>query len=215
MAKGTCSVPGCTKPEKARGWCGMHHERQRRHGTLDNPRLSPEELFWAKVNKGDGTGCWLWTCALTRGYGSVGWKGRTRYAHLVAYELLVGPVPKGKELDHVKANGCTSTACVKAIADEFGPAHLEPVTKLENIRRAAAARNHCPRGHPYDMFDGSRRCRRCRLEQQRRNHRERKIRKEASSPTDEPGQDKPPRGGRGTHGAAGGSHRPRAYRPVC
>jgi hypothetical protein len=63
---------------------------------------------------------------------------RAAYAHRVAYELLVGPIPEGLTLDHVRDRGCTSTACVKAIADERGPAHLEPVTMEENVRRASA-----------------------------------------------------------------------------
>lgn len=32
MAKGTCSVDGCDRNERVRGWCNMHYERWRRHG---------------------------------------------------------------------------------------------------------------------------------------------------------------------------------------
>jgi hypothetical protein len=107
-----------------------------------------------------GPGCWLWTGATNdKGYGQV---RRVRdgrsvivYVHRLLYELLVGPIPEGHELDHIKANGCTSTACVKVLADEHGPAHLEPVTHAENQRRGdgASGRNarktHCDNGHEF------------------------------------------------------------------
>lgn len=79
-------------------------------------------------------GCWLFTGYLNKdGYGKirVGRRGdgtaKSMYAHVVCYEELVGPVPEGLELDHVKER-CTSRACCY-------PDHLEPVTHLENIRR--------------------------------------------------------------------------------
>jgi hypothetical protein len=107
--------------------------------------------FWEQVDK--TSGCWLWTGGKDKdGYG----KYRGTGAHRFACELLIGPIPKGMEPDHIKANGCTSNACVKAIADEHGPTHLEVVTRRENILRSdcPSARNarktHCKRGHPFD-----------------------------------------------------------------
>lgn len=96
------------------------------------------------------TGCWVWRGNLNEdGYGRlwqrVDGKRKLRYAHIVSYEFHVGPVPEGLELDHT----CRNHACIN-------PAHLEPVTHAENIRRgtspAAVARGaeHCPQGHPYD-----------------------------------------------------------------
>lgn len=32
MAHGTCSVDGCAKPARTRGWCSAHYERWRRNG---------------------------------------------------------------------------------------------------------------------------------------------------------------------------------------
>ncbi|MFF4531456.1 HNH endonuclease signature motif containing protein [Streptomyces sp. NPDC001407] len=51
------------------------------------------------------------------------------YAHRTAYSLMVGEVPDGLQIDHL----CRNALCVN-------PAHLEPVTPSENIRRAVAAR---------------------------------------------------------------------------
>jgi hypothetical protein len=128
---------------------------------------TPEQLFWSKVEK--TAECWLWTGALSDGYGSVGYKGKTRKAYRVAFELSGGTIPHGLELDHL----CRNRRCVR-------PNHLEPVTKAENMRRgnlatASAQRaekmrtaTHCRRGHAFTADnvlprkDGRRACRTCR-----------------------------------------------------
>ena len=88
-------------------------------------------------------GCWLWTGTLSWvGYGIFslpGENGKRRFTspHRVAYELLVGPIPEGLQIDHL----CFNKACVN-------PAHLEPVTAKENNRRYVAAKKvYCKRGH--------------------------------------------------------------------
>lgn len=73
------------------------------------------DRFWEKVDKSGE--CWLWTAYTTKkGYGQTHIGGKTKYAHRVAYELSVGPIPDGKELDHL----CRNRACVN-------PDHLDPV----------------------------------------------------------------------------------------
>lgn len=108
--------------------------------------------------------CWPHRGALNpNGYGSAGLGNQV---HRLAYEALVGPVPAGLELDHL----CRNRAC-------YNPAHLEPVTHAENMRRAVIARNggdQCPHGHPYDEPNtyrspsGRRVCRTCTREAGRR-----------------------------------------------
>lgn len=80
--------------------------------------------------------CWLWTGAASpEGYGAFGvgskrdGTSRVVRAHRFAYEETVSPVPEGFELDHL----CNNRSCVN-------PAHLEPVTHEENIRRAVERR---------------------------------------------------------------------------
>ena len=137
------------------------------------------DRFWPKV---DASGpCWEWIAHKNNhGYGQVGLGAGTRklgMAHRVAWELLVGPIPEGLELDHL----CRNPACVN-------PDHLEPVTHKENMRRAPwdapakrRATTHCPSGHPYSGENlyinpkGSRECRAC-----RKARRKNGVRKEAA-----------------------------------
>jgi len=104
------------------------------------------------------SGCWLWAGGERRGYGAVWLDGKTRPAHRVVYELLVGPITK-PQLDH----RCRNTFCVN-------PSHLSPVTARENIHAPGstclqalnAAKTHCPKGHPLDgRQTGGRRCTTC------------------------------------------------------
>lgn len=69
--------------------------------------------------------CIVWTgCCDRNGYGKVTQAGTQRYAHVVAYEHWVGPVPEGHEVDHT----CTNSSCV-------APMHLEAVTEFVNKSR--------------------------------------------------------------------------------
>lgn len=139
--------------------------------SIDDPRLP--ERFWAKVSPEPTTGCWLWFGSTSKlGYGHVSVAGKLRPSHRACYEALIGDVPPGLELDHVRDRGCSSRACVN-------PDHLEPVTHQVNCQRSSSgdvaasrmlAASHCPKGHPYDGDNlyldprGHRQCRECRRE---------------------------------------------------
>lgn len=123
--------------------------------------LGIEARFLAKVEK--TATCWNWIgCRRPRGYGMLNIGGKIRSAHRVAYEMYVGPIPAGREIDHL----CRNTSCVK-------PEHLEAVTHKENVLRGVslaaghAKQTHCDRGHEFDegntlFYDGGRRrCRKC------------------------------------------------------
>lgn len=170
----TCAIGDCGLKVFARGWCSKHYTRWRRNGDplAFKPRPSATDRFWAKVDKRDD-GCWLWTGV--RNWGGYGFfyvdaNCFGKAAHRFAYETEIGPIPEGLQLDHL----CRNRQCVN-------PAHLEPVTQQENIRRGNggahwAAKTHCPKGHPYEGDNvyinpkGSRECKACRREAQNRFH---------------------------------------------
>lgn len=126
---------------------------------IDDQRLP--RSFWAKVSPEPNTGCWLWTgLAKPEGYGRFMTPARKLVsAHRHAYSMLMGDIPAGLTLDHL----CRTRCCVN-------PAHLEPVTHEENMRRAGARLRgvtHCKWGHAFDEKNthtrpnGTRMCRRC------------------------------------------------------
>lgn len=126
MTDVTCSVKGCGKPARSRGWCRSHYMNWWRRGDpLETTiRRTEAELIWAKIRK-DDAGCWLWVGTISDGgYGTFRGLGKQQKAHRATYELLVGPVPAGLDLDHL----CRVRRCVN-------PSHLEPVTRSENLRR--------------------------------------------------------------------------------
>lgn len=117
------------------------------------------ERVFAKVDKsGD---CWKWQGALNGcGYGVIGLGRRgmgNGLVHRIVYQLCVGPIPEGHDLDHL----CRNRACCN-------PDHLEPVTRQVNVDRGLRAKGYrdhiitCSRGHEYDHHNGKQRiCREC------------------------------------------------------
>ena len=167
-----CSEVECDRPIVARGLCRPHYARCHRLGILPadyvSPCLpSPIEGFLGRIQR-SANGCWIWTGHIERnGYGKITLYKRGFWAHRAAYELLVGPIPEDDELDH-RHDLCGDRACVKVVPDGYGPAHLEPVTGVENRRRAVDVhrRPSCPQGHPFDEYNTLRstgRGRRCRI----------------------------------------------------
>lgn len=66
-------------------------------------------------------GCWIWGGRTNaKGYGVFG----DNLAHRLAYERAKGPIPSGRQIDHL----CRTPACVN-------PAHLEAVAPAVNTRR--------------------------------------------------------------------------------
>lgn len=129
-----CTAEGCERPVKSREMCTMHYQRLMHHGTTKTqPRPSLEERLLAKLDKTDT--CWVWNAATHRGYGQIGIGRKVFYAHRVSYELYVGPIPEGMQLDHI----CHTPLCVK-------PDHLRPVTQKQNQENLKGARRHSKSG---------------------------------------------------------------------
>lgn len=157
-------------------------DRGRHNVTCTYSVLDLPERIASKIEV-DENNCWLWTATQNGyGYGQLWWGGSACYAHRVIYQLLVGEIPVGLQLDHL----CRVRHCVN-------PVHLEPVTNRENLLRGdtfaarAAAKTHCPKGHPLagdnlvpsDLKRGCRACLTCHRERDRVNMRARRARKRA------------------------------------
>lgn len=119
------------------------------------------------------SGCWEWCgCLSTSGYGQFNKTAVHRYT----YAFFRGPLPKGKQMDHL----CRNRRCCN-------PWHVEPVTPLLNNLRGVTARleeqgklppgsfleeakkrlTHCKNGHRFTKQNlrvtpgGKRICRKC------------------------------------------------------
>ena len=104
-------------------------------------------------------GCIPWIGYVTPdGYGRFRIDGEKRGAHRVAYQLFVGPIPTGMEVDHL----CFCRHCVN-------PEHLRILTPRDNKSRhnRRNAGTTCRKGHAMTsentIFrkDGTRKCREC------------------------------------------------------
>lgn len=85
-----------------------------------NQRITPENCY--SVSE---AGCWEWKFGTCRGYGRMNAKKwGHRLAHRWMYELKMGKMGEGLELDHL----CKNKICIN-------PDHLQPVSHQENIRR--------------------------------------------------------------------------------
>lgn len=188
-----CEVPLCDGTVRKGPWCGAHRARYYRHGDVlahipvRRSGRTVEARFRERVRKTDG--CWVWTgqvqpngygrFAVTAAYGPS--------AHRFAYELLVGPIPAGLQVDHVchtaalRAGTCSGgSSCLHRRC--VNPAHLELVTAGENTRRWAAAKTRCKHGHLLTTENTyrppgaphRRQCRACRSETKRRTRRRRR-----------------------------------------
>lgn len=124
--------------------------------------------FYDKVMPEPMSGCWLWMASLDHGgYARYRHNGKSYIAHRASYEMHVGPIPPGLDIDHK----CRVRSCVN-------PDHLEPVTRSENLGRSSlmgrsinhrnSQKTHCKHGHPFNEENtviitatGGRRCKEC------------------------------------------------------
>lgn len=137
-ANGRCTAKATyTSPSRM---CPKHWQRWNRNGDPLVAKVAvyhwPENLLRRLMfhpPTGMSTGCITYEGTRDkRDYGHLKTPtamGPGTLAHRRSYELVRGPIPEGLELDHL----CSNPPCVN-------PAHLEPVTHAENMRRAAERR---------------------------------------------------------------------------
>lgn len=110
-------------------------------------RISIVERFWTHVSKSVfPLRCWIWTGALRNGYGRFRVGNKKVSAHRFSYELVYGPISKGKIIMHT----CDNPSCVN-------PSHLRLGTQSQNMADASSKKRlmnqkktHCPYGHLYE-----------------------------------------------------------------
>lgn len=157
------------KPTK-RPLCGAraHHKMQLtdaghktcvRCGVFSRDGVPVEVRFWSHVKKGDR--CWIWTGAVTNGYGRFGFQKRTRWVHHVSW-ILSGRKAPNWNLRETIDHKCDNKLCVRV-------GHLRILSLAKNVSRANK-KPFCKRGHPMKgenlYFYGEdlhrkRRCRAC------------------------------------------------------
>lgn len=132
---------------------------------MENARVNKEQLhnFWSKITL-SRTGCWEWTaCIFKNGYGKFNLNSRTSYAHRIAFNLVKGDIPTGKEVCHT----CDYRLCCN-------PWHMFAGTRSDNMKDAVQKKRLfqqnktcCPKGHMYTENNtlinvkGARECKMC------------------------------------------------------
>lgn len=187
-----CSVEGCGRFVKARGWCGAHYVRWLTANPVTDatrlqarPNASVAERFDRIGVTVTPEGCHEWRGARRAGgYGAVSVAVRqTDYAHRVAWQLAFGPIPDGMFVCH----RCDNPPCCN-------PEHLFLGTNADNMRDMVAkgreqphgrGQETCKRDHPLSgdnvyLYRGRRYCRLCgRLKTARYNERQLARRQQA------------------------------------
>jgi hypothetical protein len=105
-------VADCDRATYSKGFCSKHYGRARQHGDptkvikpseARHPARSPEKFVsdFRKRLVRTTAGCLEWAGARdVNGYGRASWKGQTRLAHRLAYQVFVGPIPAGVNVCH-------------------------------------------------------------------------------------------------------------------
>lgn len=127
--------------------------------------MTIEEIFHSHI-KIETYDCWTWTGSILNGYGRLTYKGQTKKAHRVSWELYYGIFNTKLYVCHK----CDNTECVN-------PNHLFLGSPKDNMKDMVAknrAKNqhknktHCKNGHPlnsenvYASPNGQRVCKPCR-----------------------------------------------------
>ena len=129
MSNPTCSVEGCEKPSKTRGWCGMHYKRWKKHG---DPLQEP------------------WRGCSVDGCDERHQSHRYCRSHLYRWKRYGDPLAQGERAPRkpkppCSHDGCGITAHVKGLC----PAHFQRMSRygVTPEQYDAALERGCPICH--------------------------------------------------------------------
>ena len=131
MSDRTCSIAGCSKPSRARGWCQAHYALWRKNGDplvskspTRNLDIEGTFRFYMPGDPPPVGDVWKWAGPLdTNGYGIFQCDNKRHYAHRVAYEIFIGPIGPGLVVRHRLD-----------IPIDVNPGNLELGSTADNIR---------------------------------------------------------------------------------
>lgn len=124
-----CQVYGCGAKRKSIGLCVKHYTRMLRHGTLEATVIVADDAARLKANSTiNNNGCWEWQKFKKLGYGVAYFDGKICQAHRASWEVFVGPITKGMQVNHK----CHNRACIN-------PEHLYVGTQVQNMADMEAA----------------------------------------------------------------------------
>lgn len=109
-----CSIPGCGKKHKGRGWCSDHLGRFHRWGDPLGGRTARGEAaaFLARALEHDGPGHVLWPYHTDMTYPTITIDGRPRKVARLVLEAKVGPAPSPRHQAAHKPRECHERLCI-------------------------------------------------------------------------------------------------------
>ena len=112
-----CSIPGCKRVARCRGWCRAHYARWCRHGdprggrTDERPHglTKAEVVAWHSARSIRDGECLLSVAATANGYPSVGFAGKTVGLHRLSLEVRID---RALERDEHARHTCHRKTCI-------------------------------------------------------------------------------------------------------
>ncbi len=130
-----CSVPGCDRPQLARGWCRRHYRRWYTHGDPNfTLRGKGYRLIAEALENWDRSGCWSWPFGKQHGYPNL--NENLKVSHVVL-EAIGQPKPFPAAM---ALHSCDDPGC-------WNPAHLRWGTHQQNMADMVQRRRS--RGHRF------------------------------------------------------------------